>query len=142
MDGQFSDSLRLLKNGQKPDSFVAHFKQHFNSTNSSTDLRKYTMSKIIKQLNPIGTMKKIAKSNCNLFMEMCLTILKKLREKCATVMNKDLEIYGACRNKTTFHLFCLITNDTFKRVKGVSITTFFKPDGLKTSKVLLVLETF
>ena len=37
MDGHFSDLLCLLKNGQKSDSFAAHFKQHFNTTTSCTD---------------------------------------------------------------------------------------------------------
>ena len=32
MDGHFSDLIRLLKNGQKSDSFAAHFKQYFNTT--------------------------------------------------------------------------------------------------------------
>ena len=40
MDGHFSDLLRLLKNGQKSDSFADHFKQHFNTTTSRTDLLK------------------------------------------------------------------------------------------------------
>ena len=46
-------------------------------------------------------------------MEELLTILRKLREKLVTVMNNNLEIYGACRHKTTFHWFFLITNDPF-----------------------------
>ena len=29
MDGRFYDLQRLLKNGQKSDSFAAHFVQHF-----------------------------------------------------------------------------------------------------------------
>ena len=41
MDGHLSDLLRLLKNGQKSDSFAAHFEHHFDSTTSSTDLGKY-----------------------------------------------------------------------------------------------------
>ena len=40
MDGDFSNLLRLLKNGKKSDSFAAHFEQHFNTTTSRTDLRK------------------------------------------------------------------------------------------------------
>ena len=39
---------------KKPDSFAAHLKQHFNTTMSYTDLRKYTTFKVLKQLNPIG----------------------------------------------------------------------------------------
>ena len=57
MHGHFSDLLRLIKNGQKSDSFSAHFEQHFNTTTSHTDLRKYMTFKVVKQLNLIGEMK-------------------------------------------------------------------------------------
>ena len=40
-----------------------------------------------------------------------LTILKMLRDKRVTVMNKNSEIYGSCRHKTCFHQFCLSTDD-------------------------------
>ena len=40
MDGHFFYLLRLLKNGQKSDSFAAHLGQHFEFTTSRTDLRK------------------------------------------------------------------------------------------------------
>ena len=111
MDGHFSNLQRLLKNGQKSDSFAAHFIQHFNDTTSRTYLRKCMRFKVIKQLNPIGAMKIFTKHNCNLCMQERLTILKMLREKYVTVMNKSLEIYRACRHKTTFHRFFLSTND-------------------------------
>ena len=54
MDGHFSDLLRLLKNGQKSDSFASHFEKHYNSTTSRTYLRKYMMFKVVKQLNPFS----------------------------------------------------------------------------------------
>ena len=69
VDGYFSDLLRLLKNGQKSYSFAAHFEQHFNTNTSRTALRKYMKFKVVKQLNPIGAMKKFTKPNCNLCME-------------------------------------------------------------------------
>ena len=47
MEGHFSDLLRLLKNGQKSDSFAAHFEQHFNSTTTRIDLRKCMVFKVI-----------------------------------------------------------------------------------------------
>ena len=56
-------------------------------------------------------MKTFTKPNCNLFTEERLTILKKLREKCVTVMNKNSEIYGAFRHKTTSYQFFLSTDD-------------------------------
>ena len=105
MDGYFSDLQRLLKNGQKSDSFAAHFVQQFNSTTSRTELRKCMTFKVLNQLNPIGAMKTFTKPNCNLCMQERLTILKMISDKRVTVMNKKSEIYGACRQKTCFHLF-------------------------------------
>ena len=111
MDGHFSNLQRLLKNGQKSDSFAAHFLHHFNTTTLCTDIRKYMRFKLVQKLNPIGAMKKFTKPNCNLCMQEHLTILKKIREKRVTVMNKNSDIYGACRHKTTFHQFCISTDD-------------------------------
>ena len=111
MDGYFSDLQCLLKNGQKSDSFAAHFVQHFNNTTSHTDLRKCTTFKVLKQLNPIGTMKTFTEYYCNICMQERLTILKKLRDKRVTVMNKNSDIYGDSRHKTTFRQFCLSTDD-------------------------------
>ena len=103
MDGNFYDIQRLLNNRQKPDSFAAHFVQKFNTNTSRTNIRKYITFKVVNKLNPIGAMKTFTKQNCNLCIQECLTILKQLRDKCVTVMNKNLEIYGSCRHKTTFH---------------------------------------
>ena len=57
MDDHLSDLLHLLKNGEKSDSFAAHFEQHFNTTTSRKYLRNYMTFKLVKQLNLIGTMK-------------------------------------------------------------------------------------
>ena len=111
IDVHFFDLLRLFKKRQKPDSFAANFEQHFNTTTSRTYLHKYIKFKVVKQLNPIGAMKKIRKPNCNICIQEQLMILKNLREKRVTAMNKNLEIYGACRHKTTFHRFFLSTDD-------------------------------
>ena len=111
MYDHFSDLLRLLKNGHISDSFAAHFEQHFNTTMSRTNLRNYMTFKIVKQLNTIGTMNTFMKPNCKLCMEERLTILKKLRDKHVTIMNKNSDIYEACRHKTCFHRFCLSTDD-------------------------------
>ena len=113
IDGHLSDLLRLLKNGQKADSFSVQFEQHFNTATSRTDLRKYMTLKVVKQLNPIGLMKTFTKPNCNICIQECLTILEKLRDKRVTIMNNNSEIYGACQHKTTFHRFCLSTDDPF-----------------------------
>ena len=111
MDGHFSNLLSLLKNGQNPDSFATYFEHHFKSTMSRIYLPKCMMFKLLNQINPIGAMKKFTKTNCNLCMEERLTILKNIRDKRVMVMNKNLDIYGACRHKTTFRRFFLITDD-------------------------------
>ena len=136
MDGHFSDLQRLLKNGQKSYSFAAHSVKHFNTTTARIDLRKYMTFKVVKLLNPIGAMKKSTKPNCNLCTQELLTVLKKLREKHVTVMNKNSEIYGACRHKTTFHQFCLSTDDpVFNGWKGWAVKGLFKSYDMKPSTV-------
>ena len=67
--------------------------------------------KVENQLNPIGSMKSFTKLNCNLCIEERLMILKNIHDKRATIMNKNLDIYGAFRHKTTFHLFYLSNDD-------------------------------
>ena len=64
-----------------------------------------------KQINPICSMRTFMKPNCNLCMEERLTILKKIRDKNVTFMNKNLEIYRACRHKMSVHQFFLSTDD-------------------------------
>ena len=126
MDGRFLNLLRLLKNGQKSYSFAAHFKQHFNTIMSRTDLRKYMAFRVVNQLKPIGTMKTFTIPNCNLCMKKRLLILKNLRDKRVTVMNKNSEIYEACRHKTTFRRFFLSSDDpVFNRWKGYTVKRFF-----------------
>ena len=69
MDGNFSNLLYLLKSGQKPDSFTAHYGHHFKNTTSNTDLCKCMLFKVVKQLNPNVAMIFFTKYNCNLYME-------------------------------------------------------------------------
>ena len=104
-------SYLYSRTGKKPESFADHFWQHFNSTMSCTDIRKYMTFKVVNQINLIGAMKTFTKPSCNLFMEELLTILKNLRDKRITSMNKNSKIYGACQHKMAFHRFCLSTDD-------------------------------
>ena len=90
MDGHFSDLQRLLKNGQKSDSFATHFIKHSNNTTSRTYLRKYMTFKLIKKLNSNGAMKTCTKPDCNICFQKRLMILKKLRDKRVTIMNINL----------------------------------------------------
>ena len=61
---------------------------------------------------------------------------EKLRDKHVTVTNKNLEIYGACRHKTTSHQFFLSNDDpVFNLWKGYAINGLFKYYELKPSTV-------
>ena len=68
-------------------------------------------------------MQTFTKPNCNLFIEERLTILKNIRDKCVTIMNKNLEIYGACRHKTTFINFCYALMIPFLCVTGQKVSS-------------------
>ena len=67
---------------------------------------------------------------------------KKLCAKHVMGMNKNLEIYGACRHKRTFHQFFLSTDDTVYQVKGLDHATYFQNLGFQTSTVILLLDIF
>ena len=68
-----------------------------------TDLTKCMTFKVVNQINLIGSMDFITGTDYSLCMEECTMILKKLYDKCATLMNKNSEIYGAYQHKPTFH---------------------------------------
>ena len=70
-------------------------------------------------------------------MQERLTILKNLREKRVTVMNKNSDIYEAFRHKMTFHRFFLSTDDpVFNIWKGWAVKGLFKSYDLKPSTVV------
>ena len=56
-------------------------------------------------------MKKFTKPICNLCMDEHSKILKKLRDKLVTVMNKKMEMNRGNSQKTTFHNFFVSTDD-------------------------------
>ena len=58
MWGRSSHVQRLLKNGQKSDSFTSNFERHFKSTTSRTDLRKCMNFQAVNKLTQIVSMKK------------------------------------------------------------------------------------
>ena len=59
-------------------------------------------------------------------MEERLTILKNLYEKRVTIMNKNLEIYGACRKKKFQSIFLSTDDPIFNGWEGYSVKGLFK----------------
>ena len=92
MDGNFSDVQHMIKYRQKLDSFADHLEQHFKSTTSRTNLCNWMAFKVVNKINQIGEIKSFTKPNCNLCIQECLTVLKKLRYKRVTLMNKSSDI--------------------------------------------------
>ena len=75
------------------------------------NLRKCIMLKAVKNIKPIVDTKSFTKPNCNVCMEERLTILKNLRDKRVTFMNKKLKVYRDFRHYTIIHRFFLSIDD-------------------------------
>ena len=54
-------------------------------------------------------------------------ILKKLCDKCVTLMKKNSEIYGGCQHKATFRQFYLSIDDPSIGGEGYTGTRILKP---------------
>ena len=64
-------------------------------------------------------------------MDENLTIPKNPREKCVTLRNNILDIYGERRHKTALHQFSLSTDDPVSKAKGSNSWTYFQTLGFK-----------
>ena len=105
MDKHFSNVQHIIKPGQKPVSFSSHYDKHFKFTTAHTYLNMCMGFKLVKHINNIGEMKTFTKPNFSLCIDKRLTVLKNIRGKCVIIMNKNLDIYKACRNNKNFHRF-------------------------------------
>ena len=61
--------------------------------------------KVLQKMNPISTMKTIGTDHCKLYTDEKIKIIKYTRELGPLIINKCLEVYGACRHRTMFHHF-------------------------------------
>ena len=114
-DGHFSDILLLLKNGQTYDSFADNFRQCFKYTTPHIELSKCITFKVVKQINPIGSIKTYTKNNCNIYMDERLATLKGLRDKRITLMKNNSDIYRTFWHKKNLHWVFLNTDDPLSR---------------------------
>ena len=93
--------------------------------------------KVVMKLDPSDAMNTLAKPKCNLCMQERLAIVKNICDKRVTVMNRNSEIYGACRHKTNFHIFCLRTDDpVINGLRNWAVKGLFKYYDLKPSTVV------
>jgi hypothetical protein len=102
------DVKRLVRTGEASDSFARHFAKHVMEGEvkpTNGDLRKIMKYEILWQANPISAMKTFGKLNCALCMRERVEILRAHQQDELSLINCNLEIFGACRHKTKFHRF-------------------------------------
>ena len=95
--------------------------------------------KTLNQLNNIDVMTKFSIPNCNIFMEECLTIQKKICDKCVTLIIKKLYIHGDFWYKTKYHQFLPINSGRTVGCKVYTVTMNFTT--LRVKKLLGFLCT-
>jgi len=106
MQQHFNEVQKLVKLGEKSDSYAKHFATQFYDTNPSpTNQRGGITCSIIWQGNPISVVKTFAIKNCALCAKERLAILKQSRSNPQRLINSNNEICGACRHRPRFHRY-------------------------------------
>ena len=94
IDRHFLDFQWMIRNGQKSDSFAAHYEQQFKYTMLCNDQRNHMMSRVVHQINPFGSTIWFTKPDCHLCMEERLTIKNNTWQKCHTYQQMIRDISG------------------------------------------------
>ena len=105
------DVRRLVKLGEKSDSFAEHFASLIPGDPAEKKKKKIAEEvkfevKILWKGNPISCVKTFGTKKCKLCSKERIEILKATRKDQKSIINKNNEIYGACRHKPRFHKFC------------------------------------
>jgi len=104
MQQHFNEVQKLVKLGEKSDSYAKHFTTQFYDTNPSpTNQRGGMTCSIIWQGNPISAVKTFATKNCALCARERLAILKQSRSNPQLLITSNNEIYGVCGHRPRFH---------------------------------------
>lgn len=115
MEQHFGETTKLVNDGEKSDSFAAHFASHFLDQEQDArrqDIRNMVDMEIVWQGDAISCMKSFGQLNCRLCMKERLEILKQTRKYPDKLLNSKSELYGACRHKTKFHRLEMNTAST------------------------------
>ena len=109
------DVVCLYNDNTKSDSFASHFNEHLKRQNlptiKSKDVRPLLDVSIIKKTDPIIVSKKFGRDECQLCMNERIEITSRwLKSGVSKLINKNIEIYGACRHKACFHVFEQVKN--------------------------------
>ena len=105
------DAKKLAIMGKKSDSFADHFAQLLPPTMDRKEMTKHVKVKVelLWKGNPLSCVKTFGTKGCKLCAHERLEILKLVRFEPEKAINKNNEVYGACRHKPRFHKFCRLT---------------------------------
>jgi hypothetical protein len=133
MSEHVGDTKRLYFNNTKSDSFAEHFCQFIPKGIPNTKEGKKEATKFIKvkvdilwQGNPLSCVKTFGTKACKLCAREKLAILKTSRKNPDKLINKNFEIYGACRHNPKFHRFGQLHNiapNTDESIKDERVPT-------------------
>ena len=101
----FQGVAQKVQCDKTPDSFAAHFAQHFNQKLTPQQCREILIFRILSTVNPIGPMKNWSKSSFTLCKKGSLEIISRSRCSHGKPINTCSEVYGACCHDPRFHGF-------------------------------------
>jgi len=107
MQEHMNDMVKQKNKGQASDSFAKHFARHLHKVEiSAKDVRPLLKVTTIKRLDPIAASSGFGTDRCQLCMEERIEIASIWLEKGPSrLINKNVEIYGACRHKAKLHVY-------------------------------------
>ena len=109
-----NDVVKLKNRGIHSDSFANHLVKFFKKKEiiRAKDVRDVINVKILKELDPIRVSKKFGSHECQLCMQERIEIAKAKLFRPSQYMNKNIEIFRACRHKAKIYRYeqCLPIN--------------------------------
>ena len=106
------DVKTLVMTGKKSDSFAEHFAQLVPKGLERKEVAKEIQFKvdILWKGNPVSCVKTFGTKKCKLCSKERIEILNSIYKDPTKTINKNNEIYGACRHNPKFHEFCRLTS--------------------------------
>jgi len=103
-----NDVVKLINKGIYSNSFAKHFASHFKSHDiiSARHVKPLLHITTINRLNPLEASHNFGTDKCQLCMEERIEITSAwLKDGQKKLINKNTEIYGACRHKAKLHVY-------------------------------------
>ena len=97
----FQDVAQKVQHDKNPDSFAAHFAQHFNQKPTPQQCLEIMKPEILSTVKFIGSLKTWSKYSCKLCMKEILGIISRSRHRYRKLINACSELYGACHHKSS-----------------------------------------